>query len=93
MIWPETDNQWVKGRLWLKGRASVLLSEGRWFDSPGLHVKVSLGEILKPQTAPDVLVGTLHSSVYECMWITVSRFGQKLLVNLEKKQHLNGQTN
>ena len=35
--------------------------EGCWFDSPGLHVKVSLGKILN-QTAPDVLVGTLHDS-------------------------------
>ena len=34
------------GRLWLRGRASVLLSEGCWFDSTGLHVKVSLGRIL-----------------------------------------------
>ena len=38
-----------KGRLWLRGRASVLLSEGRWFDSPGMHVEVSLGEILNPK--------------------------------------------
>ena len=47
----------VVGRLWVRGRASFLLSEGRWFDSPG------------PQTAPVVLVGTLHGShhVYECM--------------------------
>ena len=43
-----------------RGRANVLLSEGRWFSSPGLHVEVSLGKILKPKTAPDVLVGTLH---------------------------------
>ena len=44
-----------------RGRASVLLSEGRWFDSTGLHVEVSLGKIPNP-TAPDVLVGTLHGS-------------------------------
>ena len=36
-------------RLWLRGRASFLLSEGRWFDFPGLHVKVSLGNILNPK--------------------------------------------
>ena len=36
-------------RLWLRGRASVLLFEGRWFDSPGLHVEVSLGKILNPK--------------------------------------------
>ena len=37
--------------LWLRGRASVLLLEGLWFDFSGLHVKVvkakvSLGKIL-----------------------------------------------
>ena len=30
--------------LWLGGRASVLLSEGCCFSSPGLHVEVSLGK-------------------------------------------------
>ena len=30
--------------LYLRGRASVLLSEGHWFDSPGLYIKVSLGK-------------------------------------------------
>lgn len=40
----------LQGRLWLRGRASALLSEGRWFDSPGLPVKVSLGK--ETQTAP-----------------------------------------
>ena len=35
--------------MWLRGRASVLLSEGHWFDSPGLHVEVSLGKILNPK--------------------------------------------
>ena len=37
------------GQLWLTGRASVLLSEGCWFDSLGLHVEVSLGKILNPK--------------------------------------------
>ena len=63
------------GWLWLRGRASILLLEGRWFDSPGLHVKVSLGKILNPElllihfeTAPGVLVGTLHGSHrHQCM--------------------------
>ena len=27
----------------------LLLSEGRWFHSPGLHVEVSLGKILNPK--------------------------------------------
>ena len=49
--------------LWFRGRASVLLLEGRWFDFPGLHfkvvkAKVSLGKILNPK----LLVGTLHGS-------------------------------
>ena len=51
-----------KGRLRLRGRASLLFLEGCWFDSPGLHVVVTLGKILNPTTAPDVLVGTLHDS-------------------------------
>ena len=35
---------------WKDVRAAVAqgLSEGCWFDSPGLHVKVSLGKILNP---------------------------------------------
>lgn len=41
-------------------RTNILLSEGCWLDSPGLHVKVSLDKILNPKTATDVLVGTLH---------------------------------
>ena len=32
------------------------------FDSPGLHVEVSLGKILNPKTAPYMLVGTFHGS-------------------------------
>ena len=37
------------GWLWLRGRGSNLLSEGHWFDSPGLHFEVSLGKILNPK--------------------------------------------
>ena len=37
------------GWLWLRGRASVLLLEGRWFNSTGLRVKMSLGKILNPK--------------------------------------------
>ena len=34
------------------------------------------------QTAPHVLVSNLHGvSVWMCVWITVSRFGQKCLLN------------
>ena len=51
--------------LWLGGRASVLLSECRWFISTGLHVKVAATTI----------------SVWMYLWITVSRFGHKRLLN------------
>ena len=51
--------------LWLTGRVSVLLLEGRWFDSPGQHVKVFLGKVLNPK----LLVGTLHGShCHQCMY-------------------------
>ena len=44
--------------------ASAWLLEGYWFDSPGLHVEVSLGKILNPKTAP-----ALHGSHrYQCMY-------------------------
>ena len=35
-------------QLSIRGRASILLSEGCGFESPGLHVEVSLGRILNP---------------------------------------------
>ena len=38
-----------KERLWLSVRASALLSEGCWFNSPVLHLRVSLGKILNPK--------------------------------------------
>ena len=69
--------------LWIMGKASILLLEDRWFDSPGLHTE--------PQTAPDVLVCTLPGSHrYQCVyvWITVSHFGQKN-VNVNVHQHYN----
>ena len=31
------------------GCDSGLLSEGRWFDSPGLHVEMSLGKMSNPK--------------------------------------------
>ena len=39
----------IRGWLRLRGRVSLLLSEGWWFDSPGLQVEVSLGKILNPK--------------------------------------------
>ena len=44
-----------------------------WFDFPRLHVEVSLGNMLNPKTAPDVLVGTLHCS-HQYMYELVSVF-------------------
>ena len=64
-------------RLWLRGRASVLIPEGCWFDSPGVHVEVSLGKILNSKlllmcwSAPCMKATTIS------VWIAVSRFGQK----------------
>ena len=55
-------NGW-HGRLWLRGRASILLSEGCWCDSPGLHVQVSLGKILNPKTGTDVLDCTAATAI------------------------------
>lgn len=34
---------------WIRGKASVFLSEGHWSESLGLHVKVTLGKILSPK--------------------------------------------
>ena len=56
--------------------ASVLLWEGRWFDSPCLHVKVSLGKILNPKLflmcwlAPCMAATAI--SVWMYVWITVA---------------------
>ena len=75
------------GWLSFMSTTSLLLSEGCWFDSPGLHVEESLGKILNPRTAPDVLVGTLHGGHHhQCMnvWITVSCFGQKRLLDVNE---------
>ena len=36
-------------QLWIRGRASVLLSEGHRFESPSLHVNMSLGKKLNPK--------------------------------------------
>ena len=71
-----------------QGRASILLSERLWFDSPGLHVEVSLGKILNPKLllmcwlAPCIAATTI--SVWMYVWITVSLFGQKRLLKCPK---------
>ena len=66
--------QCTKHPLW--GRASVLLSERRWFDCPGRHVQVSLGKMLNPKwilmcwSAPCMAATTI--SVWMYVWIIVS---------------------
>ena len=55
----------VAGQLWIRVGASILSSEGRWFESAGLHVEVSFGNILNPKTAPDVQP---LPSMYEYMY-------------------------
>ena len=70
-------------RLWIRGRASVLLLEGRWVDSPILHVKVSLGKILNPELL-NVLVGTLHGShQHQCVNACMNYCKHVLNVNEE----------
>ena len=72
---------------WLRGRASVMLSEGRWFSSPCLHVEVSLGKILNPNlplmcwSAPRMAA----ISIWMYVWITVSGFGKKASAKCPKK--------
>ena len=63
------------GPLWLRGKASVLLSEGRLFN-PLVYMLDT--EDTEPQTAPDVLVGTLHGShrhhcMYELLQVALER--------------------
>ena len=54
---------WTRGNNAVaQGQSQHLLSEGRWFDSPVLHVSVSFSKKLNPKTAPDVQLGTLHGS-------------------------------
>ena len=49
------------------GRASILLLEGHGFDSPGLHVKVSLGKVLNPKLLLMCWSWQQPPSVYEYM--------------------------
>ena len=71
--------------------SGVLLPEGCWSDSPGLHIEVSLGNTTETQTAAEVLVGTLHGSHHlQCMnACIIGRFEQKRLQNALKIQNMN----
>ena len=63
----------TSGWLWLRGRASVFLSGGHWFSSPGLHVEVSLGKMLNPKlllmcrSAPCMAATTISVWMYELL--------------------------
>ena len=63
-------------------RASVLLSEGHWFDSPSLHVKVALGKIVNPKLLLMNWSAATAISVRMSVWTTASHFGQKHLLNV-----------
>ena len=64
----------------------------QWFDSPGLHVKVSLGKILNPKlllmswSAPCIAATSI--SVWMFIWITVSCFGHKHLLKVLKCKYI-----
>lgn len=60
------------GWVWLRGTVSVLLSEERWFDSPGLHAKGTFGKTLNPILhlmcwSPPCVAATLQSCINACM--------------------------
>ena len=63
-----------------QGYRQCLLLEGRWFTSPGLHVKESLGKILNPKLLMCWLAPWIAATTIS-IWITASRFGQKYLLN------------
>ena len=47
----------IIGRLWLRGTASVSLSEGRWFDFPWSACPSVLGQATEPQAALSKVTG------------------------------------
>ena len=59
-----TTIRWIVMQVWGPLTFAPLIvgscGSGRWFNSPGLHVEVSLDKTLNPKTAPDVPVCTLH---------------------------------
>ena len=77
----------VSGQLCPRGRASVLLLDGCWFDSPGLHVKVSLFKILNPKLLlmcwSALCMAATAISVCVYVWITVSGFALKVSAKLK----------
>ena len=73
------------GQLWLRGRASILLLDNHWFDSPGVHVEVSLGKILNPKLLLMCWLAPCMVATIITVCNTVSRFGQKCLPNVTVK--------
>ena len=71
---------WTRQRLCLRGEASVLLSEGCWFNSPGLAAEESLGKVLNPEAGRH-LARHPPPSVCVNIWILVSHSGKNPLLN------------
>ena len=71
------ESRLTVGRLWFRGKASVLLLEGRWLDSPVLHVELSLGKILNPKLLLMCWLAATTICVWMYIWITVGHFGEK----------------
>ena len=67
--------------LQLRGRATALVSEGRWFDSPALLVRVSLGKILNLRMLLMRWLAPCMADTAISVWITVSCCGHKCLIN------------
>ena len=61
-----------------------MFSEGRWFDSRG--PKSVLGQDTEPQTAPDVLVGTLHGSHRELLSVALDKNVFTLLLHEHREE-------
>ena len=76
------------GGLWLGGRASVLSSEGRWFDSPGPHVEVSHRSSCC-WSAPCMAATTITVWMYACMNSCMSLWTKaSLFVRYKQQTHL-----
>ena len=91
-IWNMSSCWW---QLCLRGRASILLSEGHRFNSPGLHLAMSLGQILNPKqllmcwSAP-CMSATRHQYMYEVLCVDKIEFLMKYFFNVQQKYLING---
>ena len=83
------------GWLWIreKCRASILFSEGCWFDSPCLHARESLDKVLNPKLLlmcwSALCIAATAISVWMFLWITVSGFRcPKCKINAAKNREI-----